>query len=53
MTPEEIADRFDISISAAKIRIQEIARIQRKRDGVARLLPPSVVEFLKERKELK
>lgn len=47
MTPEEIAKRFDISISAATLRCQELERMRRRRDGIKRPLPAGVVEFLK------
>jgi len=48
MTAEELAERFDISISAAKIRLQELERMERRKTGRKRQLPQSVVEFLRE-----
>jgi hypothetical protein len=48
MTPEELADRFDLSLSAARIRLQEIERMQRRRAGTKRPLPRGVLEYLKE-----
>jgi hypothetical protein len=50
MTPEEIAERFDISISAAKIRAPELEKIRRIAQGIKRPLPPSIIEFLLEAK---
>ena len=47
MTPEELAERFDISISAARIRLDEIERMRRRKDGIKRPLPPGVIEFLR------
>ncbi|MEI8275238.1 MAG: hypothetical protein WCG00_04500 [Hyphomicrobiales bacterium] len=47
---EEIARRFDISLQAAKIRVEELARIERSKTGGLRPLPPGVSEFLKEQK---
>jgi hypothetical protein len=46
MTAEEFADRFDISVRAAKIRLEEIQRMQRRRSGEKRPLPSGVLEFL-------
>jgi hypothetical protein len=51
MTPEEIAERFDISISAAKIRAPALERIHRISKGVRRPLPKSIVEFLQAAKK--
>jgi hypothetical protein len=51
MTPEEIAERFDISIAAAKVRAEEIARLKRRQTGQLRQLPPGVEKFLREQKE--
>jgi hypothetical protein len=50
MTPEEIAERFDISISAAKIRAPELEKIRRIAQGIKRPLPASIIEFLQEAK---
>ncbi|MBX9778687.1 MAG: hypothetical protein K2Y71_30310 [Xanthobacteraceae bacterium] len=47
MSPEELAKRFDISISAARLRFQELERMKRRKDGIKRPLPAGVVEFLK------
>jgi hypothetical protein len=51
MTPEEIAERFDISISAAKIRAPELERIRRISKGIKRPLPKSIIEFLQDAKK--
>jgi len=51
MTAEELADRFDISVTAARIRLQELERAERKRLGISRPLPSSVVKFLKDAKK--
>jgi hypothetical protein len=50
MTPEEIAEHFDISLSAAKIRAPELERLRRLAQGIKRPLPASIVEFLQEAK---
>lgn len=51
MTPEEISERFDISISAARVRAAEIARLGRRQSGRLRPLPAGVAEFLRTQKE--
>jgi hypothetical protein len=51
MTPEEISERFDISISSAKIRVAEIARLSRRQNGKLRQLPSGVAAFLRNQKE--
>jgi hypothetical protein len=48
LTPEEIAQRFDISLSAARVRAKEIARMQRRATGQTRQLPQSITDFLRE-----
>ena len=48
MTPEELAERFDIGLSAAKIRVEEIERMRRRKSGTKRPLPPGVLEFLRD-----
>jgi hypothetical protein len=50
MTPEEISERFDISIPAAKIRMEELERMKRRRLGIKRPLPHGVREFLEDAK---
>jgi hypothetical protein len=50
MTPEQLSERFDISISAARIRLQEIERMKRRKHGAKRPLPASVLEYLREAK---
>jgi hypothetical protein len=50
LTPEEIAERFDISLAAARVRAKELARMQRRLSGQLRQLPPSVTDFLREQK---
>lgn len=46
MTPEALAERFDISLEAAKIRVQELERMRRRKLGISRQLPDSVKAFL-------
>jgi hypothetical protein len=48
VTAEQLAERFDISISAARIRIEEIEQIRRRKKGLKRPLPLSVLNFLKD-----
>jgi hypothetical protein len=48
MTAEELATRFDISVSAARIRLEEIERIARRKHGAKRPLPPVVLSFLRD-----
>jgi hypothetical protein len=50
LTPEEIAERFDITLPAARARATEFARMQRRLTGKLRQLPPSVANFLREQK---
>jgi Zn-dependent peptidase ImmA (M78 family) len=45
-TAQQIATRFNISLSAANQRIEEFARIYRRLNGLARPLPSSVIDFL-------
>jgi hypothetical protein len=51
MTAEELADRFDISISSARIRLHELQEIQRRKLGVPRALPASIIAFLLEARD--
>ncbi len=51
ITAEELAKRFDISLSAAKIRASEIARVGRRKTGELRPLPSGVAEFLRNQKK--
>lgn len=51
MTAEELADRFDINISVARIRLQEMERKKRRAQGIKRPIPKSVVEFLQNAKD--
>jgi hypothetical protein len=46
MTAEEISERFDISLAAAQLRLEEISRIKRRATGQKRPLPDSVVQYL-------
>jgi hypothetical protein len=46
MTAEELAEKFDLSISAARIRLVEIERIQRRRSGLKREIPSKVRDYL-------
>jgi hypothetical protein len=50
LTPEEIAERFDISLSAAKVRAKEFDRLERRATGKLRPLPASVFDFLRDQK---
>lgn len=50
ITIEEIVRRFDISLSAAQIRLTELQRIERARLGKLRPLPPGVEGFLRAQK---
>lgn len=50
LSPEEIAERFDISLAAANVRAKELERMRRRSTGQIRQLPPSVVDFLREQK---
>jgi hypothetical protein len=50
LTPEEIAERFDISLSAAKVRASELARINRRATKQLRQLPGSIAEYLRDQK---
>jgi hypothetical protein len=51
LTPEEIADRFDISLPAARVRAKELARIHRRTNGEMRQLPQNIVDFLKDQQQ--
>jgi hypothetical protein len=51
MTAQEIAKRFDISLAAATIRAQEIARLKRLQGGERRPLPRGVIDFLEEQRK--
>jgi hypothetical protein len=51
MTPKELADRFDISLHAATIRLQELERMKRRKSGIKRPLPASVRAFLEDAKK--
>jgi hypothetical protein len=51
MTPEEISERFDISMSAARVRAAEIARLGRRQSGKLRPLPAGGADFLRSQKE--
>jgi|HubBroStandDraft_6_1064221.scaffolds.fasta_scaffold1606673_1 hypothetical protein len=50
LSPEEIADRFDISLSAAIVRVKELERMHRRSTGQLRRLPTGVAEFLRNQK---
>jgi hypothetical protein len=47
-SPENLAAKFDISLSAAKIRVEILTVMERRRAGIARPLPESVTRFLAE-----
>lgn len=50
MTIEEIQDKFGLSRQAAAKRLEECARIFRKKSGTRRELPPGVTDFLRYQK---
>jgi hypothetical protein len=50
LTPEQIADRFDISLSAARIRAEELDRMASRALGKKRPLPASIADFLRDQK---
>ena len=45
-TAEELERRFGLSKSAARLRLEEMARVFRRRHQLLRPLPPGVVDFL-------
>lgn len=47
-TAEEIAQRFQVSEFAARIRLEELLRSQRRKEGIKRPAPNAVREFLLE-----
>lgn len=49
-TPEEIAAKFGLSAEAALYRFEEIERIRRRREGLHRPLPQSIIDYLREAK---
>jgi hypothetical protein len=51
MTPKQLSERFDISIAAAELRLQEIERMKRRKQGTRRPLPPGVREYLLKAKQ--
>jgi len=48
--PEDISQRFQISIAAAEISFERVQRARRKATGERRRPPDSVIDFLKEAK---
>jgi Zn-dependent peptidase ImmA (M78 family) len=50
MTAEQLATRFQISISAARIRLPVLERMYRRKHQISRPLPQAVVDFLKNHK---
>jgi hypothetical protein len=48
VTAEDLAERFDIGIGAARIRLEELERMRRRKKGVKRPLPPGVLQFLRD-----
>ncbi|MER8748099.1 ImmA/IrrE family metallo-endopeptidase [Mesorhizobium sp. M1050] len=46
--PEEISDRFQVSLQAAEIAFERVQEARRKATGQKRSLPDVVVDFLKE-----
>jgi hypothetical protein len=49
-TAEQISEIFELSTEAAIYRVEEIARIRRRRRGEKRSVPPSIIDYLKEAK---
>lgn len=49
-TAAQLADRFGLSASMSKSRIEELAGIYRRRYNIRRELPPGVVDFLAARR---
>ncbi|RWC47514.1 MAG: ImmA/IrrE family metallo-endopeptidase [Mesorhizobium sp.] len=47
-SPEDISDRFQVSLQAAEIAFERIQTARRKATGQKRRLPDSVIDFLKE-----
>lgn len=47
-TAQQIANRFGISLEAAKSRLQELYRIYRRLHGIKRQLPNSIIDLLAE-----
>jgi len=47
-TPEEISEKFGMSMPAAVLRKEEVERIHRRRRGETRPLPESVAEMLRQ-----
>ena len=45
-TATQLADRFGLSATMAKARVEELAGIYRRRHNIQRELPPGVVDFL-------
>jgi hypothetical protein len=50
MTVDDVAVRFCLSREAAKIRLEEFARLYRRQNGTRRQLPPGIIDFLAEQK---
>ena len=48
--PEEISSMFLLSPEAACYRYEEVQRIRRRREGVQRQLPQSIIDYLREAK---
>lgn len=48
MTAEDLAARFDISLSAARIRLVDLERMKRRSRKALRPLPEFVKEYLEE-----
>ena len=48
MTAKDIAERFDISLKAAQVRLHEFERQSRIKSGKLRPLPQSIVSYLVE-----
>jgi Zn-dependent peptidase ImmA (M78 family) len=47
-TEDDIANRFGLSLPAARIRLQEVSDLRRRSAGLPRTLPQSAKDFLRE-----
>jgi hypothetical protein len=48
MLADEVAARFGLSRESGKLRLQEFERLYRRQRGMARPLPPGIIDFLAE-----
>lgn len=52
-TSFELSDRFNVSVGAAQVRLEQLLRTHRIRNGIKRPLPEAVVQFLNSTKPLR